>query len=239
MAGYRVDAGSAIFILAARSYNTLMHLSIKLLRFNQLILVLVMTILIAHHSLSVVYGMQHVSQQKWSYIYSIYSASVHTAINYNPGINNARYNIIEMVQKDHDPRQVSDPTNSAVITLQRHGTRNGFFPDYSLTVYGNGSVIYNGIKNVATSGVKTYQIPKDQSRELINAFINIYYFALKEKYSDSRKASNLPVVTTSININGQTKTVVDDHNSYAPPPLRQLEDKIDQLTNSMQWLKIQ
>jgi Domain of unknown function (DUF6438) len=79
------------------------------------------------------------------------------------------------------------PKDGAVITMQRNGHGNAPFPIYSLTIYGNGSVIYNGIKNVVTSGVKTYQIPKDRAGELINEFINIYYFSSKEKYGDSKK----------------------------------------------------
>lgn len=178
-----------------------------------------MAILLAHHTFSIVYGMPNVSYQSLNYkhtAYSSYSASVHTVINYNPGINNAGYNIIEMI--DHNPThvdrtQISDPRDTAIITMQRHGTGNGLFPDYSLTVYGNGSVIYKGIKNVASSGVKTYQIPKDQSRQLVNEFLNIYYFSLKEKYSDSGKASNLPIVTTEhgviVLINGDIVCTVE------------------------------
>lgn len=164
---------------------------------------------------------------------------------YDPDINNVAYSTIEMVQKDHDtisPDTIQgfDPRDSAVITIQKQETTNGMVPVYSLTVYGNGNVIYKGIKNVDTKGIQTYQIPKDIARELVNGFINIYYFALKDKYSDSSTMSNnLPIVITSININGKTKTVLDDHNSYAPPPLRALEDKIDQLTNSKQWIKTQ
>ena len=147
----------------------------------------------------------------------------------------------EMV-KDHnttptDNTESPDSRDSAVVSMKRHGTANGLFPVYSLTIHGNGSVIYNGIKNVETSGVQTYQISKDKAREIVNGFINIYYFALKDKYYDPSNASTLPVVTTSINIDGKTKTIIDDHSSYTPPALRALEDKIDQLANSEKWIK--
>ena len=56
---------------------------------------------------------------------------------------------------------------------------------------------------------------------------------------NSSIGSNLNMVTTSINMNGRTKTIVDDHSSYAPPRLRELEDKIDQVTNSKQWIELQ
>jgi hypothetical protein len=231
-------------MLAGHSYKDLMDLSTKLLCFIQVILVLLMTTLIDHSGFSIVYSKSYFSQHNFSYEYLMDSALVYNSINYNSPINNAVYNTIEMVQNDHnalyaDRAKTFDPRDTTVITMERHGTANGSFPTYSLTVYGNGSVIYKGIKNVATSGIKAYHIHKDRARELIKTFDDLYYFSFKEKYSDSGKASNLPVVTTSINKNGQLKTVVDDHNSYAPLRLRQLEDKIDELTNSKQWLKAQ
>ena len=133
--------------------------------------------------------------------------------------------------------QSSDPRDSAVITMQRHGTQDGMSPVYSLTVHGNGSVIYKGIRNVDTTGTQAYQIPKDKARELVNEFINIYYFALQDRYTDSLNASSSDMVTTSITMNENSKTVIDDYGSYAPPTLRALEDKIDEITNSKQWVK--
>jgi hypothetical protein len=148
-----------------------------------------------------------------------------------------------MLQNDHDTisadAQKPDSRDSAVMTMERRETANGLLPNYSLTIYGNGSVVYKGIKNVGTSGIQTYQIPKDKARELVNEFNKIYYTGLNDNYSDSSNASNHLVVTTSIDMNGYTKIVVDDHSSYAPQRLRALEDKIDQLTNSKQWTKFQ
>jgi hypothetical protein len=121
--------------------------------------------------------------------------------------------------------------------MKREGTGNSLLPVYSLTINGNGSVIYQGTRNVAKNGMVTYRIPKASVRELTNEFIKIYYFALKDRYIDpTAKVTNHTIVTTSINMNGQMKTIVDNHNSYAPGTLRQLEDKIDQLTNSKQWI---
>ena len=152
------------------------------------------------------------------------------------------YIITEMEQANDytnsiQEEQSSDPRDSAVITMQRHGTQDGMSPVYSLTVHGNGTVIYKGIRNVDTTGVQTYQIPKDKARELVNEFINIYYFALQDRYTDSLNASSSDMVTTSITMNENSKTVIDDRGAYAPPTLRALEDKIDEITNSKQWVK--
>ena len=152
------------------------------------------------------------------------------------------YIITEMGQANNytnsiQEEQSSDPRDSAVITMQRHGKQDGMSPVYSLTVHGNGSIIYKGLRNVDTTGTHTYQIPKDKARELVNEFINKYYFALQGKYSNSSNTSSPDIVTTSITMNENSKTVIDDHGAYAPPTLRALEDKIDEVTNSKQWVK--
>ena len=197
---------------------------------------------VAYYNVSIPSGTQDVSRKDLTYGSSLAFILMPKSTTLDSGIYNVINMATEMVKDNNttaaNSTQASDPRDNAVITMQRHGTANRLFPVYSLTIYGNGSVIYNGIKNVDTTGAQTYQIPKDRARELVNTFINIYYFALKEKYSDSSNASTSPVVTTSININGKTKTVLDDHSSYAPPTLRALEDMIDQIANSKQWIKL-
>lgn len=219
-----------------------MHLFLRMLCLNeQIIIVLLLTTLVIHYNVSGVSGMQYDSHQNFGYDNSVDSDLTYESDPFDPGINSVISSITEMEQDNDtissETGQASDPRDSAVMTMQRHETPGGKTPVYSLTIHGNGSVIYNGIKNVDTSGIQSYQIPKDKARELANEFINIYYFALKDNYSNSSNASNLSMVTTSISMNGRTKTVVDDKSSYAPQPLRALEDKIDQVTNSKRWLE--
>ena len=132
------------------------------------------------------------------------------------------------------PSENSITKDDTVITLERHPTQS-HTPVYSLTIYSNGTVIYNGIKNVKISGKQTSTIPKSSINELVNEFINIYYFALKDKY-DQPNVFDRPIVTTSISMNGKTKTVFHHHGSTAAPNgLSLLENKIDTITNSKQW----
>jgi hypothetical protein len=130
----------------------------------------------------------------------------------------------------------SDPRDQAVMTLQRQETANSTSPIYTLTIHGNGSITYEGIKNVDTIGTRNYRIPIEEARKLVAEFHNIYYEVLNEKYVDRTLNSSLPTVTTSFTIFGNSKTVVDEHGSDAPPMLRELEDKIDEVANSKQWI---
>jgi Domain of unknown function (DUF6438) len=208
--------------------------------FNKVIIMVLLTAaFVVGCNILVVSGIQYPSQAK---IMSTDLAGTSQVFESSP-YDYTIYNIVKrIIQVERDTNSVapeaqksSDPRDSAIITMQRNSTANCISPVYSLTIFGNGSVVYQGIKNVNTTGIHTYQIPKDRARELVNEFINIYYFALKDKYSDSSNASSIETVTTSININGRTKTILDEKTSYAPESLRVLEDKIDNITNSRQW----
>ena len=210
---------------------------------NELMLwLLLIFTLVAQFAVSIVFGIQYTSSQNFLYKYSTDASLLSDPRRSDSGIYNVIYNITSMGQEDHgtslaDATQKSDPRDTAIITMQRNGTANGL-PVYSLTLYAaSGKVVYKGIKNVDKIGVQTYQIPKSSVRELVDYIISIYFVGYKDKYNDnSSKSSNLPIVTTSINYNGTIKTILDDHNSYAPLALRSLEDKIDQFTNSSQWI---
>ena len=222
-----------------------MQLFIKLFLYCQIIItVIILTILVTQFNPPDISGTAQVSKQDHNSAHLVKSVLTLKCTIYDSDEYGVIYSIAEMERETDythsaQEEQSSDPRDSTVITMQRHGTPDGISPVYSLTVHGNGSVIYNGIRNVDISGIETYQIPKDKGRELVNEFINIYYFALKDKYIDSTNASSLDRVTTSININGRIKTVLDDKSSYAPASLRALEDKIDQATDSKRLIRLQ
>jgi hypothetical protein len=108
----------------------------------------------------------------------------------------------------------------------------GFCPDYSLTIFGNGTVIYEGRNFVETTGQKVTTISREDVRMLVNEFYEIDYFSLKDEYTD--QVTDLPTTTTSIRIDGRFKQVVDYYG--APEHLRNLEDTIDDVTKSYVWI---
>ena len=123
-------------------------------------------------------------------------------------------------------------SESAIITIDRT-VCFGSCPDYSLTIYGNGTVIYDGRNFVAITGRQTSTIPQEDVRELIRTFYSIGYFSLRDEYVD--QVTDLPTTTTSITIGGQFKQVINYYG--APESLRQLENKIDETANSGIWVE--
>jgi hypothetical protein len=102
-----------------------------------------------------------------------------------------------------------------------------------LTIYGNGTVIYEGRNFVAVTGKRTGSIAPEDVRELVKNFYDIDYFSLRDEYVD--QVTDLPTTTTSIRIDGRFKEIVDYYG--APEALRQLEYRIDEIANSDIWVK--
>ena len=114
----------------------------------------------------------------------------------------------------------------------------GVCPVYTLTIYGDGRVVYEGIRCVRIEGTITTTISEDKIKQLILEFHKIGYFSLKNSYED-RNATDMPSAFTSLTIDGKTKTVRHYHGDFsAPKKLTELENKIDQIVNPDQWTKL-
>lgn len=87
-------------------------------------------------------------------------------------------------------------------------------PDYSLTIYGNGKIMYEGRLYVATKGKRQQRISCRRVRELLNEFHRIDYFSLRDRYD--AVVSEGAMTKTSIQVGGKTKAVVNCHPSQAP-----------------------
>lgn len=123
-----------------------------------------------------------------------------------------------------------------VITLERTPCY-GFCPVYKLTIQGNGNVVYEGEDFVKTKGIMEISIPKAKIDQLVEEFERVGYFSLNNYYTE-RTITDAPSVITSITVDGKTKTIEHYHGDFdAPEELTELEDAIDEIVNSDQWIK--
>jgi hypothetical protein len=125
--------------------------------------------------------------------------------------------------------------NNITIRLQRNMCL-GTCPVYSLEIFGNGTVVYNGERFVNVTGQQISNIPQEKVRKLVEEFYKINYFSFKDAYNEI-VITDQPTVSTSINMSGIYKSVFDNHGAIAPEGLRLLENKIDEITNSSKWLQ--
>jgi len=130
------------------------------------------------------------------------------------------------------------PSNikEVIITLERTACF-GVCPVYTLTIYGDGRVVYEGIRFVRIEGTRTTTISEEKIRQLITEFQSADYFSMDDSYEELN-ATDMPSAITSITINGKTKTVKHYHGDFSTPrELTELENKIDQIVYSDQWIK--
>jgi len=125
---------------------------------------------------------------------------------------------------------------SVLIRLKRGGCF-GPCPIYKVRIHGNGTVIYQGEEFVRIKGTHKVKISLEKIKLLISEFEKTNFFQLKDRYMDIDTTCQ-PTVTTSITINGKTKTIIHNYGDLsAPEKLIKLEDKIDEIINTNQWIE--
>jgi hypothetical protein len=131
------------------------------------------------------------------------------------------------------------------ITLIR---TNCFYtcPDYAVTISADGNVLFEGKANVKVKGRAQIRISLEKVQALIAAFEKAKFFSLKNRYvlpEDGCRvySGDSPSATLSIVIGGKTKSI--DHNlgcrqkkGNSVRALIELENQIDDLTNTAQWI---
>jgi hypothetical protein len=144
------------------------------------------------------------------------------------------------------------------ITLERTACY-GTCPTYSAAISADGTVIFSGsyyktVKGVSVwtrTGVIKSRISREQVQRLIDEFEKANYFSLKDSYIVGKDgcpavATDNPTAYTSFQINGQTKSVnhylgclylTNGFDESYPKELTTLENRIDEIINTKQWMQ--
>ena len=131
---------------------------------------------------------------------------------------------------------LSETSISNLTIRMERGMCMGKCPVYSLDIFGNGTVVYNGERFVNVTGKQVSGISDAKIKELVKEFYDIDFFSLNDTY-DKVVKTDQPTVSTSIDINGTSKSIFDNLGAIAPEGLRLLENKIDEITNSSKWVE--
>ncbi len=130
----------------------------------------------------------------------------------------------------------------AVVRLERlnGGDCKDCPPRYTLTIYADGTVIYEGIEFVKTKGKVTTNIGKEKVKQIMDSFEKTDFFSIKRDYI----AIDRPVATLSASFRGNANRI---ENSYSTggfytdnkeaQSLMALENEIDEVVQSGQWVK--
>ncbi len=115
-----------------------------------------------------------------------------------------------------------DGTSEVVITLERTACF-GSCPVYTITILEDGTVQYEGDRNVTATGYQVSEISPETVAAMVAAFEDAGYFGWDDAY-DTQTVSDLPTVITSVTSDGTTQRIVRyTGDQTAPLALRFLE----------------
>ena len=120
----------------------------------------------------------------------------------------------------------------------------GTCPSYTLNIYSDGRVVFEGIAHVKKIKTHKGRISTEKIQLLLTEFENAGYFSFRDNYTNDREVCNElwtdhPSVKISFKVRGKSKTVHHYHGCKGPNVPKQLtilENKIDELANSNQWV---
>lgn len=140
----------------------------------------------------------------------------------------------ELKPIQHVPFPKVKDWKSVKITLDRTSCF-GTCPSYKVDVHGDGSVLYEGHSDVTFTGSHHGAVPQANVIELVKLFEQADYFSLQNDYTAS--ITDHPAQTTSIEIDGQRKEIVDYVGLQVGMPLSvmKLEQAVDRLSGAMRW----
>jgi hypothetical protein len=125
--------------------------------------------------------------------------------------------------------------NTPVMTLERTACF-GMCPVYGLAVFGDGRVVYIGVRHVAISGVRIAQVESSDVEFLAMQTADFGYWGWEDNYT-WQVITDHPSAITSLNWQDQYKTINRyDGDPTAPIGLVRFEERIDRLTNVAQWI---
>lgn len=135
------------------------------------------------------------------------------------------------------------PDEPAVAITLTRTTCFGTCPAYSVRITSDGRVDYEGTQFVRVVGRATTTIAPEAVAELVAEFDRIGYFGLNARYDTivnpdgtTGTVTDLPTTTTSIRVGSRAKEVADYIG--APPALRRLERRIDEVAGTMGWVSV-
>ena len=127
-----------------------------------------------------------------------------------------------------------------VATLERTPCF-GTCPVYEVSVLRNGTVRFLGKQHVKQQGSAAASVSPGAVDSLAAELEAAGYFQFADDYvldapECGQYATDSPTVTTSLTTNGRTKRIRHDYGcSGAPPELRRLEQRIDEVAGTSRW----
>ncbi len=122
-----------------------------------------------------------------------------------------------------DAIQPFAPAKPIVMKLSRSGSS---CPNYSITLTGDGHLIYNGRERTVVAGIHESDIDMWTISAVINDYIQSGFFELENTYPSP--GIDKMVVTLTIEMSGASKSVYSE-DRYGPLLIQEMERRMDDL----------
>lgn len=106
----------------------------------------------------------------------------------------------------------------------------GSCPEYAVSIYGDGRVVYSGKQYVGVKGEREYFIPRERVETLVALFYEYGFFSWQDEYS--LNVTDDPAYSISIRIGDFVKTVIVYRPGAGPELFLGLADAIDELSGA-------
>ena len=127
-------------------------------------------------------------------------------------------------------------TPDAIVQLRRAGCSSGVCPVYSVSVFLDGTVVYEGRSNVAVVGQQRAKLPPDRVGELIVAMQETRFLDSPDNCCSCPGAKQANIVVIDYRPGHAQKTVVHDQAcESAPLAMNTLTSTIERLTAVERW----
>jgi hypothetical protein len=123
-----------------------------------------------------------------------------------------------------------------VITLSRSACY-GWCETYGVQINSDGSVAFNGVDNVRSSGQQTGHMSKAGINALAEKFREADFFSLQDKYISP--VTDIPIYRICIEIDGKIKNILyDDYSARGgmPDSIVSLGDAVDKAAGTAKWV---
>ena len=134
------------------------------------------------------------------------------------------------------PSGAYDP-RSVVISLER-GPCYGTCPVYRVTIYGDGTVRYDGTNHVRVTGSQAAVIAPERVKALIDEIERSGFFNLRDDYTEV-SVTDAPSAVLYAAVNGRKKQVRHYLGDFkAPGVLETIESRIDETAGVQRWTAV-
>ena len=147
--------------------------------------------------------------------------------------------IIPVLAQEKTPESTPDMTapevdSDIVLTLERTYCM-GTCPVYTVTVYADGTVVYEGIDHVDIEGFQQIKLEPETVEMLAQGFVDAGYMDWADTYTD-QGITDASYIMTSLTVDGHTKEITRYDGDMNPPvALIYLENWLENVLHTAQW----